>query len=206
MRSLFGLAAFAAAFAILGLQTDVFSQDKGKKEKAKAELKVKVGDAAPKFHGVDENGKTWKSEDHVGKKVLVVYFYPADFTGGCTAQACGFRDDIENLNGKGVEVVGVSGDTAETHAAFKKHHKLPFTLLADDKGDIAKTFGVPVGKGGKASFKDDGKVTEFTRGVTISRYTVVIDKDGKVAAIDAVGKAGEDPKRVADIVNKIASK
>lgn len=206
MRSLFGLAAFAAAISILGLSTDVFSQDKGKKEKAKAELKVKIGDSAPKFEGVDENGKTWKSEEHVGKKVLVVYFYPADFTGGCTAQACGFRDDIEKLSGKGVEVVGVSGDTAETHAAFKKHHKLPFTLLADDKGDIAKTFGVPVGKGGKATFKDDGKVTEFTRRVTISRYTVVIDKDGKVAAIDAVSKAGEDPKRVADIVNKIASK
>jgi peroxiredoxin Q/BCP len=206
MRSLLGLAAFAAVLGILGLSTDVFSQDKGKKEKAKAELKVKVGDTAPKFSGVDENGKQWKSEDHVGKKVLVVYFYPADFTGGCTAQACGFRDDIEKLSGKGVEVVGVSGDTAETHAAFKKHHKLPFTLLADDKGEIANTFGVPVGKGGKATFKDDGKVMEFTRGVTISRYTVVIGKDGKVAAIDAVSKAGEDPKRVADIVNKIASK
>src|SRR4051812_16814758 len=90
--------------------------------------KPKVGDKAPAFQSTDENGQAWKSADHVGKKIVVLYFYPADFTGGCTAQACGFRDNIEAL-GKNVEVIGVSGDSAKNHAMFKKHHKLPFTLL-----------------------------------------------------------------------------
>ena len=72
----------------------------------------KVGDKAPAFQSVDENGKTWKSTDHVGKKIVVLYFYPADFTGGCTAQACGFRDNLKDLSSKNVEVVGVSGDSA----------------------------------------------------------------------------------------------
>src|SRR5450755_1897056 len=85
------------------------------------EKKVKIGDKAPVLQGVDENGKPWKSTDVVGKKTLVLYFYPADFTGGCTSQACGFRDDIESLNSKGIEVVGVSGDTVDTHKLFKKH-------------------------------------------------------------------------------------
>ena len=87
----------------------------------------------------------------VGKKIVVLYFYPADFTGGCTTQACGFRDDIEKLGSKGVMVIGVSGDSVETHKLFKAHHKLPFTLLADEKGEIAKKFGVPVGKGGRVA-------------------------------------------------------
>ena len=58
------------------------------------EAKLKVGDKAPKFEAQDADGETWKSSDHVGKKVLVLYFYPADFTTGCTKQACGFRDDM----------------------------------------------------------------------------------------------------------------
>src|SRR5882672_5457566 len=106
------------------------AQDK----KKKVELKVKVGDVAPAFQSVDENGKTFKSSDVVGKKIVVLYFYPADFTGGCTAQACGFRDDIEKLKSSNIVVIGVSGDSVETHKLFKAHHMLPFMLLADEKG------------------------------------------------------------------------
>src|SRR5947209_15670902 len=91
------------------------------------EKKLKVGDKAPAFESVDENGKTWKSTDHVGKKIVVLYFFPADFTGGCTAQACGFRDNMGSLTTKDVEVIGVSGDTPQTHQLFKKHEKLNFT-------------------------------------------------------------------------------
>jgi len=163
------------------------------------EKKVKVGEKAPAFESVDEAGKAWKSSDYVGKKILVVYFYPADFTGGCTKQACGFRDDIEKLASKGVHVVGVSGDKAETHAKFKKAHDLNFTLLADEEGKLAKTFGVPVGKGGKASFKGE----DFIRGVTIQRFTVVIGRDGTIAAIDQIKDAGGDSKRIAELVKKL---
>lgn len=171
------------------------------------EKKVKVGDKAPVLKSVDESGKPWTSKDVVGKKILVLYFYPADFTGGCTAQACSFRDDIEKLHGQGIEVVGVSGDSAKTHQMFKDYHKLNFTLLADEKGELAKTFAIPVKPGGKSPAIDASKnKIPMDRGVTISRYTVVIDKSGKVAAIDAVAKAGEDSKRIAELVKKLETK
>src|SRR5258705_9697781 len=83
---------------------------------------LKVGDAAPAFEAKDDAGKDWKSADHVGKKVVVVYFYPASFTGGCTKQACGFRDDMKSFTEKDVEVIGVSGDTVANQEAFKKFH------------------------------------------------------------------------------------
>ena len=181
------------------------AQDKGKGKKA--ELKVKVGDTAPTFESVDESGKPFKSGDVVGKKIVVLYFYPADFTGGCTAQACGFRDDIEKLASKGVLVIGVSGDSVSTHKLFKAHHKLNFPLLADEKGDVAKVFGIPVGKGGKSPTIDaTGAKGQADRGATISRFTVVIDKAGKVAAIDQVGNAGGDAKRIAELVMKLEAK
>ena len=168
---------------------------------------VKVGDKAPVFESTDEQGKPWKSTDHVGKKIIVVYFYPADFTGGCTKQACGFRDDVEKLNGQGIMVVGVSGDSVETHKLFKNHHKLNFPLLADEKGEVAKIFGVPVGKGGESpTIGANGEKGKAPRGVTISRWTVVIDKAGKVAAVDAISDAGGDAKRVADLVKKLETK
>src|SRR5207253_1482326 len=122
-----------------------------------------------------------------------------DFTGGCTAQACGFRDDIEKLSSKNVAVIGVSGDSVETHKLFKAYHKLPFPLLADEKGEVAKTFGVPVNKGGESpTINEKGEKGKAPRGVTIARFTVVIDKAGKVAAIDQVTAAGGDAKRIAD--------
>ena len=94
---------------------------------------LKVGDPAPTFEATDDQGKTFKSTDVVGKKVLVVYFYPADLTGGCTRQACGFRDSMKDLTDKGVEVLGVSGDSVENHKIFKKDRQLNYTLLADEK-------------------------------------------------------------------------
>jgi len=167
--------------------------------------KGKVGEKAPAFQSVDENGKEWKSKDVVGKKVLVLYFYPADFTGGCTAQACGFRDDFAKFKEADVEVVGVSGDAPKTHAAFKKHHKLPFTLLADEKGEVAKKFGVPVNKGGVVTIAgDDGSKTTLRRGSTISRVTVVIDKDGKIAYNASPKKAGADSKTIQEVVSKLS--
>jgi peroxiredoxin Q/BCP len=167
----------------------------------------KVGDKAPAFESTDENGKTWKSTDHVGKKVVVLYFYPADFTGGCTAQACGFRDNIGGLKSKDVEVIGVSGDSVATHKLFKAHHKLPFTLLADEKGELAKTFGVEVKAGGKSpTIDENGQKGEAPRGATIMRWTVVIDKGGNIAALYNVKNAGGDAKKIAEIVEKLDTK
>ncbi len=175
--------------------------------KGKGGSTMKVGDKAPVVESVDEAGKPWKSSDVVGKKILVLYFYPADFTGGCTKQACGFRDDIETLSSKGVQVVGVSGDSVATHKMFKSHHKLNFPLLADEKGEVAKAFGITAGKGGKANGVDEsGAKVEVLRGVTIPRITVVVDKAGNIAAIDTVSDAGGDAKRIAELVNKLDTK
>jgi len=165
---------------------------------------LKVGDAAPTFTSTSDDGKPWKSADHVGKKVVVVYFYPADFTGGCTKQACAYRDDFGKFADKGVEVVCVSGDNVEGHQLFKAFHKLPFTLLADPEGSVAKTFGVPVGKGGTSKGTDkDGKQVDVTQGVRIQRWTFVIGKDGKVAYIDNKVNAVEDSKKIQDVVEKL---
>lgn len=165
---------------------------------------LKVGDPAPKFAAKDEAGKDWKSEDHVGKKVIVVYFYPADFTGGCTKQACGFRDDLDELSKQGVEVIGVSGDTVETHAEFKKFHKLNFPLLADVDAEVAKAFGVDHEKGDKSfKFEIDGKEREFVRKATIKRWTFVIGKDGKIAAVDKMVKAAEDSKNILKVAKEL---
>jgi peroxiredoxin Q/BCP len=186
-RMAFGFAALALTFG--GLQAQ----------------ETKVGDKAPEFDSVDESGKPWKSADHVGKKIVVVYFYPADFTGGCTKQACGFRDDFQKLTDKGVLVVGVSGDSAKTHELFKKEHKLPFTLLADEKGEVAKKFGVPVKVGAaKAKVKVDGKDTEIERGATAQRWTFVIDKSGKIAHKNDKVAAAEDSKNILELVEKLS--
>jgi thioredoxin-dependent peroxiredoxin len=166
---------------------------------------VDVGDKAPAFEGADDQGKAWSSADHVGKGVLVVYFFPADLTGGCTKQACGFRDDMQALSGKGVEVVGVSGDSVENHQLFKKEKNLNFTLLADEKGTIAKTFGVPV-KVGPATAKykaPGGKTLVLKRSATAQRWTFVIDKQGKIALKETKVNAAGDAKAVAAAVDAL---
>jgi peroxiredoxin Q/BCP len=185
----------ALVFGVTALALSVVRADDKKTE-------VNVGDKAPEFKATDDAGNAWKSADHVGKKILVVYFFPADFTGGCTAQAKAFRDDYDKLKEKGVEVIGISGDSAKTHALFKKEHKLPFTLLADEDGSIGKQFGVPVGKGGTAKGKDDGNEVTVERGCTIQRWTFVIDKDGKVIHKDNKVNAANDSKKVLEVIEK----
>jgi len=165
---------------------------------------VKVGDPAPKFTSTDDQGKEWKSGDVIGKKILVLYFYPADLTGGCTKQACGFRDDLAKLVDLDVVVVGVSGDSVKNHQLFKKVHKLPFTLLADEKGSVAKKFGVPVNKGGSFKYTDeDGNVHNLVRGVTANRWTFVIDKAGKIAMVNNKVNAAEDSKKIIETVKNL---
>ena len=169
------------------------------------ENNLKVGDPAPTFESIDDQGKPWKSSEHVGKKTVVVYFYPADMTGGCTKQACGFRDDMKPLTDMGVEVVGISGDSVKNHQLFKRVHKLNFTLLADESGTVAKKFGVPFKTGAKPVKAKDADGTEvlLERGGTASRWTFVIDKAGKIAHVDPKVAAAEDSKRIQDVVKKL---
>lgn len=99
----------------------------------------------------------------------------------------------------GAEVVGVSGDTAATQALFKKEHGLPYTLLGDETGAVAKAFGVPLKAGGKVKHKD----RELVRGVTAARWTFVIGKDGKIAYRNTKVNAAEDAKAVRDALSKL---
>jgi peroxiredoxin Q/BCP len=164
---------------------------------------LKVGDPAPTFTAKDDQGNDWKSIDHVGKKIVVVYFYPADLTGGCTKQACAYRDDKDKLAAKGIEVVGVSGDSVKNHQIFKQVHNLNFTLLADEKGEVAKKFGVPVNKGGVAKVKDAaGNPLELTQGVRASRWTFVIGKDGKIIYKNEKVNAPNDSKAIMEAIEK----
>lgn len=175
---------------------------KAAEEKA---VELKVGDKAPEFSGVSDAGKPWKSKDRVGKKFVVVYFYPADMTGGCTAQACQYRDSLAKIEREDVEVVGVSGDSVENHQKFKKEYDLNFALLADEKGEIAKKFGVATMGGGKhnALFKD-GNTVELVRGVTTMRWTFVIGLDGTILDKDERVDAAKDALRVLAVIEKHA--
>ena len=102
----------------------------------------RVGDVAPRVEGKDQDGNAWKLADHIGKRVVLLYFYPKDDTPGCTRQACGLRDRMGDLKKDNVEVVGVSFDSAESHQKFREKHNLNFTLLADTDGKIADAYGV----------------------------------------------------------------
>jgi len=156
-----------------------------------------VGSPAPEFSALDDTGATWKSTDHVGKGIVVVYFYPADMTGGCTKQACGFRDDMQQLREKGVTVVGVSGDSVRNHQRFKKAHALDFTLLADTEGQVAEAFGVPFTLGERVvSAEIDGKAEQFVRNVTAKRWSFVIDTDGTIAQKNTEVDAAKDSQAV----------
>ena len=101
---------------------------------------LKVGDKAPAVLGVNQDGKELKLADFAGKKV-VLYFYPKDNTPGCTAQACSLRDNYDELQNSGYEVIGVSTDSAASHIKFIAKQNLPFQLIADTDKKLSETFG-----------------------------------------------------------------
>jgi len=131
----------------------------------------KINDLAPAFTGKDQDNKTIKLTDFVGKK-LVLYFYPKDNTPGCTAQACSLRDNYKALLKAGYEVVGISTDSAASHKRFIENRQLPFCLIADEDHTIHEQYGAWVQK---AMF---GKKYWGT-----ARLTFVIDEMGKIVKI-----------------------
>ena len=157
---------------------------------------LNIGDKVPGFEALADDGSTWKMKDFVGKKYLVVYFYPAAMTGGCTAQACAYRDLSSDMESQDALVVGVSGDNVEGLKFFKKAHNLNFTLLSDETGKIAQLFGVPTRDGGKITREFDGQEFELERGITTSRWTYIIDKEGKVVYKNDEVDASKDTEEV----------
>jgi thioredoxin-dependent peroxiredoxin len=129
-------------------------------------LTVKVGDKAPDFTLPAQTGDNVTLSEFLGKKNIVLYFYPKDETVGCIKEACSFRDSYEELTELGAEVLGVSGQSVESHVAFATHYGLPFILLADVDNKVRALYGVP-----------------SSLGLFPGRVTYIIDKKGVVRHI-----------------------
>ena len=108
---------------------------------------LEIGDRAPVVAATDQDGKPLSFEETYKKGVTLVYFYPKADTPGCTAQACSLRDSYDDLRAKGLQIIGVSEDKADDQKKFKEKYKLPFSLVADSDGVVAKAFGVPTDGG-----------------------------------------------------------
>jgi peroxiredoxin Q/BCP len=104
---------------------------------------LQPGDICPTFILENQHGKQVSIQDHIGKTVLVIFFYPKDDTRGCTMEACAFRDQYETFQDQGATVIGISSDSVSSHDRFAKKHQLPYTLLADVKKEVRNAFGVP---------------------------------------------------------------
>lgn len=127
-------------------------------------MQLAVQDKAPLFESITDTGERFSLSDLIGKTNIVLYFYPKDFTTGCTKEACTFRDNWNKVLSLGATIVGVSSDSPETHARFKKEYSLPFVLASDHDHAIRKLYGV------------DGRFIP-------PRTTFVIDKRGVVRDI-----------------------
>ncbi len=103
-------------------------------------MKLSIGDKAPEFKGIDENGNKIELSDYKGKK-LILYFYPKDNTPGCTNEACDLRDNYDMWIARGYDVIGVSPDSPESHQKFIAKHNLPFRLISDTDKEIIKLYG-----------------------------------------------------------------
>lgn len=125
---------------------------------------LKIGDKAPDFVLENQNGLLIEMSDYLGKRPLVIYFYPKNFTPGCVAEACGFRDSFDVFQDLKVDVFGISNDSVVSHDRFAKRYNLPFTLLSDPKGKIRKLYEV----------KGD------LLGLLPGRETFVIDQQGMI--------------------------
>ena len=101
---------------------------------------LKEGTQAPDLEGEADDGSTFRLADYQGKKNVVLYFYPKDFTPGCTREACNFRDESDAMDKHDAIVVGISSDSTESHRRFKEQHKLTFPLIADPDKRIIKTY------------------------------------------------------------------
>jgi peroxiredoxin Q/BCP len=148
--------------------------------------KLKVGDKAPDFTLMDERGLPVSLKDFLGKHPVVLYFYPKDFTPGCTTEACSFRDDYKAYEERGAVVVGVSLDSVESHAKFSEHHSLPFTLLSDNRKEVAKAYGV-LGTGGFLA----------------KRVTFIIGRNGSIAGIFPKVDVKQHSQEVLEALDKL---
>jgi len=127
--------------------------------------KIEKGDLIPSFSLPDQDGNNFDVANLIGKKKMVIFFYPKDDSPGCTKEACYFRDLYEVFTEAGAVIIGISGQSAESHKKFALKHRLSYTLLSDRGNRVRKLFGVP---------------TNFF-GLLPGRVTYIVDSEGRVA-------------------------
>lgn len=153
-------------------------------------MSLRVGQKAPEFDVVSSAGQRVRLADLVGKKNVVLYFYPGDFTPVCTKETCGFRDAYAELGDKDTEVIGVSIDSDESHRKFASKYEIPFALVSDESRSLAKTY------------EATGLLTRLI-GKT-NRVTYVIDKKGYIAGVfDSAFQASKHVEGVRDLIRKL---
>lgn len=154
--------------------------------------RLEVGDQAPDFSATTYDGKKIRLADFLGKRALVLFFYPKDCTPICTQEACAFRDSYEQFIDAGADVIGVSGDTEESHRTFARQLNLSFPLISDVDGSLRNAFAVPK-----------------TLGLFPGRVTYVIDQAGIIRQIFSAQFASSEHVRQAlralDAVNSEAA-
>ena len=149
-----------------------------------------VGSTVPSFSLKDQNGTDFKIESVLGKKNLVIYFYPKDDTPGCTKEACSFRDQFEVFKKEDALIIGISGQSVQSHFEFAKKHRLNYTLLSDEGDKVRKLFGVP---------------TSFL-GLLPGRVTYIVNKEGKVVFVfNSQLNAGKHIEEALRILKDISS-
>ena len=152
------------------------------------EIKLKAGDPAPDFEGPTSDGSKLGLKNFLGKKNVVLYFYPKDDTSGCTKEACSFRDNLQPIRNMGTEIIGVSLDSIESHRKFASKYGLSFPLISDKEKRIANAYGV---------LRETGTST--------NRVTFIIDKAGKIAKVFPKVDVTKHTEEVVSALKELAS-
>jgi peroxiredoxin Q/BCP len=151
-----------------------------------AQKNLSVGDAIPSFVLKDQDGKNFDVKDYIGKKILVIYFYPKDESAVCTKESCAFRDSYADFEKAGAMVIGINYASAESHKAFLQNHQLPFVLLSDPDNKVYHLFGVK-------------KKLMFT-----GRETFVVDKTGKIVfTFDSFTNGSEHSRKTLEFIKQM---
>lgn len=153
-------------------------------------MALRIGQKAPDFDVTSSSGERLALSDFVGKKNVVLYFYPGDFTLVCTRETCGFRDSHAELASKDTEVIGVSVDSDESHQRFAKEYGIPFSLVSDAEKNLAQSY----------------EAVGFLSGLIgkTGRVTYVIDKKGYIAGVfDSALRASAHVDGVRDLIRKL---
>lgn len=152
-------------------------------------VKLKAGDKAPDFSGINQDGNSIKLGDFSGKK-LILYFYPKDNTPGCTAQSCNLNENYDEWLNRGYEVVGVSPDSVDSHREFREKYDLKFNLIADTEKEILKAYGAW------------GEKSMYGRKyMGVLRTTFVIDEDGIITEVIEKVKTKDHTNQILKILN-----